>query len=228
MEEEYHDLVIDFKKSFERRSEVVKYVKLPFVMDYPIPDIKTEEELLIRYKEVFDPRITGLVIRSSLRRDWKAKGTRGITMKNGMLWLDYNGKVIKINHQTKLGKRKKQKIIQQSKRLLHSSIRKFVSPVTTWKTRNFKIRIDKMGGNKFRYVAWANSKERIDKPTLILRNGKASKGGAGVFYVFKTDTYIYKCFLKAIKSSREAPGDLRVFKKSRLILHEKAIKVIKP
>lgn len=217
------DVVKNFKRSLENKEEVVRYVRLPLIRKYPVPDIKTQSEMLKRYSEIFDSKFVNYIVRSSISRDWHAVGDKGIKLKNGMLWLDYEGRVIGVNYQTSGEKRKRQQMISRSKSLIHSSLRSFVQPVITWKTRNFIVRIDKVGGGKYRYAAWSSSKDRIDKPNLVI-SGK----GSGNYYEFKSGPFVYKCYLKNIKSSRDPKGDLKVFKNGRLQFHEKVILILKP
>lgn len=220
---DYHDIVINFKNSFENKEEVVKFIQLPLIREYPIPDIKSEGDMMKRFREIFDSKFINYIVRSSLTRDWKAFGSQGIRFRKGLLWLDYDGRVISVNHQTNREKQKKQNVINKSKRFIHSSLRSFVKPIISWKTRNFKIRIDKIGGNRYRYAAWTKSKDRIDLPTLVIKNGK----GSGNYYEFRTQAYIYKCYLKKIKS-RGPKGNLKVFKNNRLVFHEPVISILKP
>jgi hypothetical protein len=56
-------------------------------------------------------------------------------------------------------------------------------------TPKFHVRIDETGNETYRYASWSKGKTVLDKPDLVIENGKHTKSG----YVFKSGEYSYIC-----------------------------------
>lgn len=99
---EYQPLVqkmIDAAKARDQQA-LARQIKYPFKREYPIPAIKSPAEMVARFDEVFDDAILNSIASSRAGQDWQAMGWRGIMLGSGEVWLDFDGKVIGINHQT--------------------------------------------------------------------------------------------------------------------------------
>lgn len=97
-----------------------------------------------------------------------------------------------------------------------------------WETKKFRIRIDDLGKQKFRYVSWEINKKSSEKPDLILFDGEVAFDGSGGnhYYTYSKGIYQYKCFVNIIGSNDMPAGELEVYKKDKLILRDPVVKVL--
>ena len=149
-------------------------------------------------------------------------------LHDGVLWLGLDGKLISVNYQSEIEKKKQKEIIQSGRKNLHSSLKVFETPVLHWETEKYRIRIDRLRDSKYRYAVWPVSKSQRDKPDLILNNGTKSFEGSGGnhSYHFTSGSYRYSCYVQ-ILGLDYTPGWLIVYKNDEEILTEKVINVIK-
>ncbi len=230
LEEEYQPMVENLIKAFKSRDaeQIAKYVAYPLARDYPIPSIKNKEELINRFDEVFDDHLINLVANSKIDKDWDSVGWRGVMLANGELWIDVDGKIRSINYQSESENKIKRSLIEAEKKNLHESVRDFSEPVLEWKTKKFHIRIDDLGGHKYRYAAWPIKQNPSGKPSLVLFDGEYVPDGSGGnhYYSFKNGEYEYKCGVNVIGTEETPPGYLVVYKKGELVLHEEVLEVV--
>lgn len=176
---EYRPLVqkvIDAAKARNPKT-LARQIKYPFKQEYPIPVIKSPSEMVARFDEVFDDAILNSIASSRVGQDWQAMGWRGIMLGSGEVWLDFDGKVIGINHQTAQAAKLKAELIARQKSELHPSVREYKSPELMWQTAKFTIRIDELGDGRYRYASWAKGKTLADKPDLVLKNAPSGWRG---------------------------------------------------
>jgi len=149
--------------------------------------------------------------------------------KDGMLWLDANGKITAINYQTEKEKKERARLIEAGKRNLHVSLQQYLEPVLEWKTKDYRIRIDRTSKVRYRYAVWPIQKATGEKPDLILDNGKLFFDGSGGnhHYDFKSGVVLYRCSVNIIGADDTPPGDLEVYKNNKVILSQPVIEVIK-
>ena len=218
---------IDLVKS-NNRNAIADHITYPLNREYPIPSIKNKQQMLKRFDEVFDESLLKSIINSDIEKDWDDVGWRGIMLSSGWLWLDYDGKLIAVNYQSDAEKTIKAKLINEQKNALHPSLKNYVAPVLEWETSKFRIRIDDLGNQKFRYAAWPLGKSTSDKPDLVLLNGKVTFEGSGGnhFYTFSKGKYQYQCDVNVIGESSVPAGSLSVYKEGKLILNDEVIKVL--
>ena len=76
---------------------------------------------------------------------------------------------------------------------LHPSIRKFERLEEEFNTKDFHIRLDYMGKNKYRYASWPEGKSIANEPDLIIENGTVDDDdlGWGKDYFFENGGYKY-------------------------------------
>jgi len=143
------------------RTLIAKEIRYPLGRDYPLQPIQTKDELLTRFDEVFDEPFLRELAGSSPKQDWEEMGWQGIMFKNGALWLDFDYKIIAVNHETLLTKRRLALAIQKQKDNLPPSLRDFDQPVLEWRTPKYLIRVD-LKGDDYRLVLLdENSPTRI-------------------------------------------------------------------
>jgi len=225
LEKKYHPLVkkfIDTVKTHDPAT-IAKLIKYPLARPYPIPSIKNEQELIARFKEVFDKQLLKEIINSAIDRDWSAMGWRGIMLNDGTLWLDYNGTLMAINYQSPVEKQLQAKLIKQQRQKLYPSLRRFKSPCLVAETKQFKIRIDDLGNDNYRYAAWEKSKSQSTRPDLIINQGKLIYDGSGgnYYYNFINGNYRYRVYVNILGTAETPPGELEVYKLNTKILHQK-------
>ena len=57
-------------------------------------------------------------------------------------------------------------------------------------TKGFRIRIDGMGDDSFRYASWPRSKETSAKPDIVIYGGRYDEKNSS--FVFENEGYVYK------------------------------------
>lgn len=227
----YEDIIskfISYVKEKDSKS-ISKIISFPFLRNYPVPSIKNSNEFIDRYNEIFDDSLQKVIVESDIRKDWSEMGWRGIMLLNGIVWLDTNGQLICVNYESKYEHNSRIRIINQEKDLLCESIKDFKEPIFVWETKKFRIRVDKLENDTYRYASWEISKATNDKPDLILTNGEIVFNGSGGNhdYLFKNGVYEYKCHVIVLGTIASPPGYLVVTKNDTVILKEKVIKNIR-
>ncbi|WP_374956629.1 hypothetical protein [Aeromonas sp. HMWF015] len=230
MPAEYRPFVQQLVDAAEARDHqaLANQMKYPFKQEYPIPAIKTPAEMLTRFDEVFDDAILTSIATSRVGQDWQTMGWRGIMLGSGEVWMDFDGKVIGINHQTAQAAKLKAELIARQKSGLHPSVQEYKSPELMWQTEKFIIRIDELDDGHYRYASWAKGKTLTDKPDLVLKNGTVRVEGTGGnhTYLFTSGPYRYECVVTVLGERGVPPGELVVYKNDVEIVHQPVVKVL--
>ena len=208
----------------DKKEAVAELVKYPFKREYPIPVIKNKTEFIKRYNEIFDITLKDKIIKSNPAKDWEQVGWRGIMLNNGDLWIDEDGRLIAINYQSKLESDLKVKLIKAEQNAVHSSLVKFEEPVCVLVTSKFKIRIDDLGNQNYRYASWSQNQKMSEKPDLVITNGKFVADGTGGnhHYDFKRGQYLYECYIAPLREKEASPASLTIYNKENVILSQDA------
>jgi hypothetical protein len=211
------------------RKAIANSVSYPLQRMVPLSRIDSPKQFLIAYDEILDEKILKAISTSMIPADWSEMGWRGIMFQNGSLWLDEEGRITAINYETEKGRRKRAELIEVDKQQLHSSLRDFVEPVLEWETGKFRIRIDRISQDKFRYAAWPVNKTTTERPALVLHNGSITFDGSGGnhHYDFKSGPYHYRCIVNVIGTADDPPGELEVTKHDKVVLSQPVVRVIK-
>jgi hypothetical protein len=229
-ERDFKDIVKRFIKVMEskNRNAIANLVAYPLLREVPLPPIDTHAQFLERFDEVFDQELLTAISSSSVVDDWAEVGWRGIMFKNGRLWLDTNGKISAINYQTEKEKGYRARLIESEKLNIHASLKHYLEPVLEWKTKEYRIRIDRTGKDRYRYAVWPIKKATSEKPDLILDNGKLFFDGSGGnhHYDFKSGVVVYRCSVNRLGTDDTPPGDLEVLKNNKVMLWQPVIEVI--
>lgn len=214
---------IDAVKSNNLR-KLADRTSYPLEREYPIPAIKNKQEFIKRYKEVFDDQLIKMVVNSKPARDWSQVGWRGIMLFQGDLWLDDDGTLRSVNHQSALEKKNRAALIAIERNSLHESIKVFKDPVLVFETAKFRIRIDDLGNYNYRYASWPLKSKMSDQPDLILKKGKWIPEGSGgnSRFDFKSGDYLYSCWVMAIGAAETPPATLTISKANKEILSQDA------
>jgi len=227
----YDDIISKFISCVKEKDSksISKIISFPFRRYYPIPDIKNAKEFIDRYNEIFDDSLQKIIVESDIHKDWSEMGWRGIMLFRGILWLDTNGRLIGVNYESKYEHDNRISIINQEKSHLYESIKDFKEPIFVWETQKFRIRVDILENNTYRYASWKISKGQNEKPDLIITNGEIVFNGNGGNheYLFKSGAFEYKCHVIVLGNTASPPGYLIVTKNDTEILKEKVIKNIR-
>jgi len=121
------------------------------------------------------------------------------------------------------------RIINQQKDLLYESIKDFKEPIFVWETKKFRIRVDKLEDDTYRYASWEIGKGQNEKPDLILTNGEIVFNGNGGNheFLFKSGAFEYKCDVIVLGTAASPSGYLIIAKNDTEILKEKVIKDVR-
>ena len=144
------------------------------------------------------------------------------------LWIDTDGKIITINYQSQIEKNLKNKLIAAGKVKLHPSIAKFKAPEYILETSKFRIRIDDLGNDNYRYASWSIKQKMSEKPDLVITNGKWIPDGSGgnSYFDFKKGDYLYQCYIIVLGTSDSPPASLTITQNGKEILSQNA-KIVK-
>lgn len=226
LKKEYQDLVTDFidcvkSSKIERIADKISY---PFEREYPIPTIKNKQEFSHRFNEIIDDSLKQIIINSNPSTDWSAVGWRGIMLNQGILWIDYDGKLRGVNYQSKTEKELKDRLIKEDKANIHSSLSNFTRPVYLLETTEFRIRIDEINKDNYRYASWTINKSMNDKPDLIIENGKLEFQGSGGNHNirFKNSDSIYECSIIVMGSKDMPPAMFKIYNGDKEVLSQTA------
>ncbi|KAF2506622.1 hypothetical protein [Flavobacterium foetidum] len=223
---EYHKFVKIFIENVKnnRKEEVAKMIKYPLHRDNPVPPIKNKTEFIKRYDEIFDEELKKEIVNSDPIKNWEQVGWRGIMLNSGTIWFEGDGKLKTINHVSKKEKAYKEKLIAAQKSKLHSSIKEFKEPLYVLETSKFRIRIDDLGNQKYRYASWPIKSNMSQKPDLILQNGKWLPDGTGgnSYFEFKKGNFVYQCYIIVLGQSDSPPATLTIYQNEKTILEQNA------
>jgi hypothetical protein len=207
-----------------KKEAVANVIRYPLNREYPIPAIKNKADFIKKYDQIFDATLKNEIIKSNPAKDWSEVGWRGIMLNQGKLWIDTDGKIIAINYQSKFESDLKNKLIASEKNKLNPSIAKFKAPVTILETSKFRVRIDDLGNDNYRYASWSIKQKMSEKPDLIITNGKwiADGSGGNHSYEFKKGNYTYQCFIIVLGESDAPPARLIITQNEKEILNQDA------
>lgn len=223
---EYQKFIKTFIENVKnnKKEAVANIIRYPLNRDSPIPAVKNKADFLKRYDQIFDTDLKNEIIKSNPAKDWSQVGWRGIMLNQGSIWIDEDGRLITINHQSKYEEDLKNKLIKSDKTKVHSSIAKFKEPVYILETSKFRIRIDDLGNNSYRYASWSIKQKMTEKPDLIITNGKWIQDGSGGNHhiEFKKGNYVYDCDIIVLGEKDSPPARLIITQSGKEILNQDA------
>jgi len=182
LEIQYQDIVMPFWNAVinNDRETIIDLIHYPLKRHYPMPYVDNKLEMNEIFDTIFDENLLNIIKSSSIETDWFGVGWRGIMLRNGIIWIDYDGKIIAINYQSPHEIAQRDAIILELKNNLHESLIDFMSPILLCETENYKMRIDLLNSNdNYRLAIWSKEKEQSDMPDMVLSNGKRIFDGSG-------------------------------------------------
>jgi len=215
--------VLSIKKAdINKLKSLVVY---PLKRDYPLSDIKNEQEFQSRYSELFDEKLKKIITESDPTKDWSTVGMSGIMLNNGIIWLNSEGKLIAVNYKSTEELNVRDAIVEKDRSSVHKSLSDFAKPAYLLETKRFKLRVDEMKDGQYRYASWSSDKEMTYKPDLVLTNGQRIYDGSGGnhYYHFKNGIYTYEIYVFVIGEKQTPTAELNVYKNKTKIVHEPAI-----
>jgi hypothetical protein len=224
---EYQKFIKSFIANVKSNNKegVAAFISFPLEREYPIPKVKNKADFIKRYDQIFDAALKNEIIKSNPAKDWTEMGWRGIMLNQGILWMDTDGKIISINYQSEQEKDLKNKLIASEKGKLHPSIARFKTPQYILETSKFRIRIDDLGNDNYRYASWSVKKAMSEEPNLVITNGKWIPDGSGgnSYFDFKKGNYLYQCYIIVLGTKDSPPATLTIYQNSKKILEQDAI-----
>ncbi|MET3028783.1 hypothetical protein ABXT06_19050 [Flavobacterium sp. UW10123] len=226
LKSEYQKFISKFilEVKSNNKEAIAKRIKFPFKREYPIPSVKDKADFIKRYNQIFDKVLIEKITKSDPAKDWSEVGWRGIMLNSGDLWIDTDGKIISINRQSDEELKLKNLLIDKQKKSLNYSLSNFKEPVAILETSKFRIRIDDLGNDNYRYASWSIKKKMIDAPDLIIENGVFFAHGTGGnhHYEFKKGNFRYECHFIVLGEKNSAPAALLVYQSGKEILSQNA------
>ncbi|WP_289663959.1 hypothetical protein [Flavobacterium panacagri] len=214
--------ILEVKKGDKKA--VSKHFKFPFKRVYPIPFVKDKQDFIKRYNQIFDKVLIEKITKSDPAKDWSEVGWRGIMLNRGDLWIDTDGRITSILHQSDEELKLKKELIAAQKKEVNVSLSKFEEPVAVLETSKFRIRIDDLGNDNYRYASWSVRQKMTDKPDLVIEKGvhQADGTGGNHYYEFKKGNFTYNCYIIVLGRSDSPPAILTVYQSGKKILSQDA------
>jgi hypothetical protein len=213
----------------DNKEAIGDLIVYPLEREYPIPDIVDKTDFINRYTELFDSTLKNEIITSNPEKDWSDMGLRGIMLNHGSIWMDVDGLLTAVNYQSKFETDLKNNLIASQKKDLDSSIAFFQKPICILETAKFRIRIDNLGNNNYRYASWSIDKKMTEKPDLIIYRGELVVEGIGGNhqYEFIKDNFKYECAFIVLGEKNSPPAKLTIYQGTKVILTQNAIIIAK-
>ena len=199
-------------------------ISYPFKRPSPVPSINDKQELTERYLELFDDSLTSIITNSIIKEDWQNMGWRGIMLHNGIVWLDYDGRLMTTNYSSEKEITLKEKWIEYERNLLHTDLKDFKKPIHTIETEKFIVRVDLLEDQKYRYASWAKNSDISNKPDLVINNGIWTPDGSGGnhHFTFTNSEYSYVVYVDIMGADETPPFNLKVTQNDKEILYQPA------
>ncbi len=202
-------------------------VSYPLYRSYPLTSIQNEQQFVDHYLALFDDSLKTALSNSNIERDWTVVGSQGVMFDQGTLWLDMQGQLLRINYETALEQSQRQHWIKQDKAQLHPSLQDYESPILSLTTKKYKVRIDALANERYRYASWPVQAAMSIQPDLIVKNGRYEQRGTGGnhSYIFTNGIYDYEVAIHVIGTGEEPDASLIVNKNNKEIWREDAVLV---
>ncbi len=213
----------------DNKEAVAEMVAYPLKREYPIPDVIDKADFIKRYNEIFDKTLKNEIANSNTTKDWSDMGWRGIMLNQGNVWMDFDGRLTSINYQSQAEIDLKKKLIADQKKQLDPSIAFFQKPICILETTKFRIRIDNLGNENYRYASWSIQKTMSEKPDLVIMGGKLVVEGSGGNhqYEFTKENYVYECAIIVLGEKNSPPAKLTIYQSGKVILTQNATIIAK-
>jgi hypothetical protein len=186
------DKIVDLIKN-EKISQLSDLIQYPLKRPNPIPNIENKDAFILYYKILFDSDFKKKITNAVYTTNNTIDRYDGFGLFQGDIWLNENGYITAINHNSDSEKLLKKALDDETKRFINPILSTWKENIIVCKSDKFLIRIDLLDDNSIRYVSWSMSKQINDKPDLILNKGIMEFQGTmgGVTYSFKNGDWTY-------------------------------------
>lgn len=207
-----------FKK--KDKSKIADLIYYPLRREYPLKDIKGKNDLIRHFDDIFDKKIIDSIAGSKIN-DWSTVGWRGITLDNGIIWIDDDGMIMAVNYQSTKEKQLLADAIRADKNQLPKSLQDFDKPLYLILTKDYKIRIDEESDGVYRYAAW-KIKDQTKDPDIVMENGVLAFQGSGGNHTitFKNSDYTYIVSINEVGTADNPDAVLEVSNQGKSVLTE--------
>ncbi|WP_299052472.1 hypothetical protein [uncultured Polaribacter sp.] len=170
-------------------------VQYPLHRKKPFNSILDTVDFVNEYEVLFDEGFRNLITNSYNLGKWSVVGLKGIMLENGLLWLDFNGKLIAVNYNSKESIAKKKRLLALDKENIHESLRENQAFEAFIHTNRFFIRIDLFENNSYRLAYWPVNTVSTSKPKKIILKGIKTTNylEGSVSYTFTAGNFSYVC-----------------------------------
>lgn len=176
MTEKVNNLIAVFQN--DDKEEIANHIGYPLYRSYPIPEVSTAKELIVRFDQIFDKELVNEIANSTLE-DWSTVGWRGTMLKDGELWIDDNGVIYRINRDTSLEQKWRKSLIQKDRERLHKSVQKYQEPFAVIDVEGETWRVDNVSGDVMRLAIWNKGAKMSEHPALVLEGCLDIQGSMG-------------------------------------------------
>jgi len=192
---------------------VAQWVELPLARPHPLPPIRTPSELAERFDELFPDELVQAVV-ASKPEHWQQVGWRGVMFDNGKLWLHDGGKLFASNVHGEREQRHRERLIAADRSRLHASLRGHAEPVLHWRTKGFRVRVDRMPDDSLRYASWRRDAPANAEPDLVLAGGDRDVQGTArnETISWTNGEHRYVCRITRVGPDDAPPLELAVFR----------------
>lgn len=191
--------VVRFLDAFgsEDRNDLAALIDFPVYRGYPVVTPIARADFAARFDDLFSAELSRFIVDSELS-DWEVDGWRGISLRgpNGAwVWLRHDGSLRGVyGGWPAAWLAEWQRLIELERSQLHTTLRAYERPILEWDTENHRVRIDSLGGGRFRYASWPAGVHHGRQPELIALDGQVfGYGGCGNHqYDFPLGEYLYQ------------------------------------
>lgn len=207
---------------------IINAIEYPLTRPLPLPAITNTQQMQQKFSQVFDTHLQKKIAQSKLS-DWSPVGWRGIMFHQGEIWISNvdddpkaGSKMTAVNYSSQAEQALMKQALAAQKQKLHPSLRSFEHPELLFKTKDYLVRIDEIGGGKYRYAAWKNNQDQSKKPDLVLMNGKLKiEGSVGNHsFEFKSGAYRYYVERHIIGGESDAEASILVEKNGKILMQQ--------
>jgi hypothetical protein len=172
---------------------LAKLVHYPLNRRNPIPNVENEADFIQRYDTLLDSEFRKTLVQTTWDSTNTMERNGQFGLLRGEIWLDYDGKIIAINHQSPVESQLQKALQTKMLIAIHPDVEPWQHNLKVCETDKFLIRLDEMAGGDLRYVSWSKPKTFKDRPDLILLGGESQQQGTkgGFTYTFKNEDWTY-------------------------------------
>lgn len=160
--------------------QLIYHVDYPIIRDYPLKDIRNDDELTAYFNTLFDISIRNK-LRNATKDDWEKYGWRGYHFDNGSIWVSEEMKLYSVTYMSAKEKALYQQKVKEDLESLPSTLREggWTPYLCYMDTEDGSIlRIDRVG-EKFRLTVFPRGSS-LREPVLCIYGKRKIEGSMGI------------------------------------------------